>query len=62
MPVLVSTGLELRAMRVTRAEHGADAPKQRAQHERRLTLEFWRSMGRGTLVLEYPVVSGERDS
>jgi hypothetical protein len=27
-----------------------------------MTVEFWRSLGRGTLILEYPLVSGERDS
>jgi len=27
-----------------------------------MTVEFWRSLGRGTLVLEYPLVTGERDS
>jgi hypothetical protein len=27
-----------------------------------MTIEFWRSLGRGTLILEYPIVLGERDS
>ncbi len=27
-----------------------------------MTVEFWRSLGQGTLILEYPLVSGERDS
>src|SRR5690242_5704359 len=27
-----------------------------------MTVEFWRSLGRGTLILEYPLVTGERHS
>jgi hypothetical protein len=34
----------------------------RAQHEPPMTVEFWQSLGRGTLILEYPLVSGEHDS
>jgi hypothetical protein len=57
-----STALEFPVVSVTRSEGVVGSPKQRTQHERRLTVEFWHSMGRGTLMLEYPVVSGERDS
>lgn len=55
-------GSRVAGISVTRSEQPVDSPKQRTQHERRLTLEFWRSIGRGTLMLEYPVVSGEPDS
>jgi hypothetical protein len=34
----------------------------RIQHEPPMTVEFWRSLGRGTLILEYPLVLSERDS
>src|SRR5712692_9664619 len=34
----------------------------RIQHEPPMTVEFWRALGQGTLILEYPLVSGERDS
>jgi hypothetical protein len=34
----------------------------RTEHETLMTIDFWRSMGRGTLILKYPPVSGETDS
>jgi hypothetical protein len=34
----------------------------RIEHETVMTIEFWRTLGKGTLVLKYPPVSGEPDS
>jgi hypothetical protein len=61
MPIWLR-GSRVAKISVTRSDRVVGSSKHRTQHERRLTLEFWRSIGRGTLMLEYPVVSGERDS
>jgi hypothetical protein len=34
----------------------------RIQHETLMTIAFWRTMGKGSLVLKYPPVAGESDS